>query len=516
MKLTRRQLTKLGATAGAGVVLPAGVLSRPIARLLEASQIASPKVERFEVPLPIPPVAEPVRTDETTDYYEITQREETVEILPGYETTIWGYDGLFPGPTFEARRGREVVIDQRNELPAPVAVHLHGGVTPPESDGYPTDPIFPPDIDHDEIPSHHIAGTVDGISHGSKEYTYPNEQRAATLWYHDHRMDFTGPQVYKGLAGFYIIRDEIEDELSLPAGDKEIPLVICDRTFRDDGELYYPSLDPSLLGEHGVLPTASDGWYGDTILVNGAPWPKLEVSNTKYRFRILNGSNARVYDLELEPAPSDEEAFVQIGSDGGLLETPLTHERIRISPGERFDVVIDFSKYSVGTEITLKDRRGVGRTADVMRFEINSKETDTSEVPSTLAPPLEFPDSDTAVERRRFDFLAGIEGGMSTINLQSFDPERIDAKPELGTTEIWDLDSDPAHPVHLHLVHFKVLSRNGGPPGPYDAGWKDTVFLSGGTVEVIARFGPYRGKYVFHCHNLEHEDMMMMANFEVA
>lgn len=515
MEFTRRRLTKLGLMAGAGVALPAGALSRPVVRLLEASRVASPEVEQFEVSLPVPPTAEPVRTDETTDYYEITQREETVEILPGYETTIWGYNGNFPGPTIEARRGREVVIEQQNELPVPVAVHLHGGVTPPESDGYPTDLLFPPNLDYDAIPSHHTAGTVGGASQGTKAYTYPNEQRAATLWYHDHRMDFTGPQVYRGLAGFYIIRDEIEDELPLPAGEKEISLLICDRTFRDDGELYYPSLDSSLLGEHGVVPTASDGWYGDTILVNGAPWPKLEVSNTRYRFRMLNGSNARVYGLELDPAPSDGSAFVQIGSDGGLLETPLSHDRLRISPGERFDIIIDFSNYSIGTEVTLTNRRGSGKTAEVMQFEVTRDESDVSEIPPTLAPPLGFPDPDNAVETRRFNFLAGMEGGMSTINLRSFDPERIDAKPKLDMTEIWELDGDPAHPIHLHLVHFKVLSRNGGPPEPYDAGWKDTVFLDGDTVEVVARFGPYRGKYVFHCHNLEHEDMMMMANFEV-
>lgn len=514
MEFTRRQLSKLGLAAGAGVILPLGTLARPAERLLEASRTRSPAVDRFEVSLPVPPTLEPTRTDETTDYYEVTQREGTAEILPGYETTVWGYDGVFPGPTIEARRGREVVVRHRNELPVPVAVHLHGGVTPPESDGYPTDLLFPEGMDHEDV-GEHLAGTVDGVSHGAKEYSYPNEQRATTLWYHDHRMDFTGPQVYRGLAGFYIVRDEVEDDLPLPANEREIPLLICDRTFRDDGELYYPSLDPSLTGEPGVLPTASGGWYGDTILVNGAPWPRMEVSNTKYRFRMLNGSNARVYDLELDPAPPDDAAFTQIGSDGGLLETPVTHDRLRISPAERFDVVVDFSNYPVGTDVTLANRRGSGRTADVMRFEVTRDEPDDSEIPSALAPPQNFPDPDDAVETRRFDFLAGMEGGMSTINLRAFDPERIDAEPRLDTTEVWTLDSDPSHPAHLHLVHFKVVSRNGGPPGPYDAGWKDTVFLDGETVRVVARFGPYRGKYVFHCHNLEHEDMMMMANFEV-
>jgi spore coat protein A, manganese oxidase len=519
MTVTRRGVLKTGAIASVGLGLPLGVASRPLARILEPMRVESPRVERFEVPLPIPPVLEPERTDETTDYYELTQREATAVILPGYETTIWGYDGIFPGPTVEARRDREVVITQKNELPVPVATHLHGGVTPPESDGYPTDHIFPPDLDHDEIPGHHTAGAVGGVSHGEKEYRYPNEQRAATLWYHDHRMDFTGPQVYRGLAGFYIIRDDGEDELPLSDGERDVPLMIADRTFDEDGELYYPSIDPSLTGEPGVVASTGfrmvSGVFGDTILVNGAPWPRMEVSNTKYRFRVLNASNARAYELALESTHSSDAPIVQIGSDGGLLSEPVSHDSLVVSQGERFDVIVDFSEYPVGTEVTLKNLRGDGRLSDVMRFEVAREESDDSELPSTLAPPLVFPDPDDADATRRFRFDSGLFGGMSTINGKEFDPDRIDADPGLGETEIWELSGDPSHPIHLHLVHFKVLSRDGGPPGPYDVGWKDTVFLEGGTVRVLARFGPYRGKYAFHCHNLEHEDMMMMSNFEV-
>jgi spore coat protein A, manganese oxidase len=477
-----------------------------------SAAVSSPRVEPFGIPLPVPPVLKPVRTDATTDYYEITQRVARQEILPGKKTTIWGQQGMFPGPTIEARGGKKVAIRQRNELPTPVSTHLHGGKTPPESDGYPTDLIMPAD----GMPSAHAdLGEAWTFSHEHKDYTYPNDQRAATLWYHDHRMDFTGPQNYRGLSGFYIIRDEEEDELPLPKGEKEVPLMICDRTFREDGSFYYPSVDPSL-EEHGILTSAMNGMFGDTVLVNGAPWPVMEVSNTMHRFRILNASNARIYDLALDPPPGGK-SFVQVGSDGGLLETPIPHDRILTSPAERFDVVVDFSRYPIGTEVTMKNLEGEGRTRDVMRFVVARKDKEESAVPKKLAPELDFADPSDAETTRRFSFIAGgAWGGMSTINMKVFDPERIDASPRLGSTELWDFHADQDHPIHLHLIHFRVLSRNGGPPGPYDAGWKDTVLLrTGDDVRVVARFGGYKGKYVFHCHNLEHEDMMMMANFEV-
>ncbi|MGB3632502.1 MAG: multicopper oxidase domain-containing protein [Rubrobacteraceae bacterium] len=513
--MTRSKFLKLGLMGGVGLALPLGTVSVPIARLGAAEAVTSPSVEPFSVPLPIPTVLKPTRIDASTDYYEIAQKAARQEILPGLQTTIWGYDGMFPGPTIEARSGRKVVVRQWNELPVPVATHLHGGKTPPESDGYPTDLILPEG--HEPATSGHgDHGSTKGHSHLFKDYTYPNEQRAATLWYHDHRMDFTGPQVYRGLAGFYLIRDEIEDELPLPKGEKDVPLMMCDRTFEQDGSFYYPSVDSSLQGEHGTLANAINGMFGDTILVNGAPWPFMEVSNARYQFRILNASNARVYNLALDPPPPNGKPFVQIGSDGGLLEAPVAHDSILASPAERFDVVIDFSRYPVGTEVTLKNLEGEGRVADVMRFVVARRENEESTVPDRLAPDLNLPNPEQAVVTRRFQFIAGgAWGGMSTINFKVFDPDRIDARPRLDSTEIWEITADPQHPIHLHLVHFKVLSRNGRPPEPYEAGWKDTVFTRGGTVRLAARFEGYRGKYVFHCHNLEHEDMMMMANFEV-
>src|ERR671917_454132 len=515
MKISRREFLKLGLMGGTALVMPFGAsacssLSDDLTGNVLSSKVRLPGP--FRVPLPIPPVLEPTASGAHADYYEVTQKVGRAEILPGLRTEVWGYEGIFPGPTIETRIGRRIVVRQRNELPVPVSVHLHGGVTPPESDGYPTDLILPRGHDHDAHATHGAPGEH---AHMFKDYSYPNAHRAATLWYHDHRMDFTGPQVYRGLAGMYLLRDEVEDALPLPGGEREVPLVISDRTFRADGSFYYPSLDPTLQEEPGVLAHAANGMFGDTVLVNGAPWPFLEVSNTMHRLRILNASNARSYDLALDPPPPGGRPFVQIGSDGGLLKAPVPHDSIVIAPAERFDVVVDFSRYPVGTEVTLKNRRGEGRTTDVMRFVVARGEKEESSVPERLAPALDFPGAGEAEVTRRFEFQGGPPGGMSTINGETFDPERLDARPRLGSTEIWEVFADPSHPFHMHLVHFKVLSRDGGPPGPHDAGWKDTVSLEGGSVRVAVRFEGWRGKYVFHCHNLEHEDMMMMANFEV-
>jgi spore coat protein A len=349
-------------------------------------------------------------------------------------------------------------------------------------------------------------------------------QRAATLWYHDHRMDFTGPQVYGGLAGFQIVRDAEEDALPLPKGEKDVPLMICDRSFDEDGSFLYPPVDPSLQGEPGVRDAYMGGVLGDVILVNGAPWPFMEVSNTRYRFRIVNASNARRYELALDPAPQDGAPFIQIGGDGALLGVPLSHRSIPIAQAERFDVVIDFADYPVGTKVTLKNRIGEGTTADIMQFRIIRKENDESAIPGRLSDMAEFDALDESDARltRRFQFTRVDDEGkvLWGINDKVFDPGRMGARPRLGSTEIWEFTTDAHHPVHLHLVHFRVLSREafgrGGKPLPTDAGWKDTVDLRPREVAcVLVRFNGYRGRYVFYCHNLEHEDMMMMANFEV-
>ncbi|WP_409494447.1 multicopper oxidase family protein [Amycolatopsis sp. cmx-11-12] len=518
-RLPRR--TFFGLAGGAGVLLAAGLTApRLLAQVSpgtgELLRSGLPLPEPFRVPLPIPPVLRPQRTVDA-DHYTITQRAATAEILPGVRTPIWGYDGIFPGPTIESRRDRTTVVRHRNELPVPTVVHLHGGHTPAESDGYPTDLVLPLSGWEGGHVGHGMVDARARIANGERDYVFPFRQRAATLWYHDHRMDFTGPAVYRGLAGFHLVRDDEEDSLGLPSGERELPLMIADRSFDEHGAFAYPSLDRTLRTTPGVESAYVEGVFGDVILVNGAPWPVHEVAAVRYRLRVLNGSNARRYDLALDPPPPGGGGFVQIGSDQGLLDTPREHDHLPIAPAERYDLVVDFGRYPVGTEVTLVNRLGTGSTARVMRFVVTRRAPDESRVPSKLSeiPPLT---RDQATTTREFSFRAGTVHGRAgwVIGGEPFSPDLISASPRLGDTEIWRFVADIHHPVHLHLVGFRILSRGGRPPEPFDGGIKDTVDLSPGeSVEVIARFDGYRGRYVFHCHNAEHEDMAMMANFEV-
>lgn len=519
-ELTRRSALKVGGASVVGIVLAPLLASCGIGsesnnstqgsagRVLDSE---APLPEAFRARLPIPPVLDPVRRDGTTDYYEITQKVGQAAILTGLTTEVWGYNGVLPGPTLVSRRGRRTVVAHRNELPVPVAVHLHGGKTAPEHDGYPTDLILPTDGES----GHSDHGGTSVI--GSRDYVYEMDQPAATLWYHDHRMDFTGPQVYKGLAGFHLIHDDHEESLGLPFGDRDIPLMILDRSFAADGSFLYPSVDPTLTETPGVSAEYMSGVLGDCILVNGAPWPVLEVSNTKYRFRILNGSNARRYQLRLD----DGSGFVQIGSDAGLLAAPIEHDVIDIAQAERFDVIIDFSRHQIGDEITMANDRGSGGTSQVMRFIVAREEPDTSTVPDRLADVEVLSEKDVSVEREFVFARGGAQAhGMTlwTVNGEPFSHDTILAKPKLGTVEKWTIrGQNVEHPFHIHLAPFQVIGRDGkDDPGRYNQGWKDTVNLdNGGRAELLIRFDGYRGKYVFHCHNLEHEDMMMMANFEV-
>jgi FtsP/CotA-like multicopper oxidase with cupredoxin domain len=495
-RLSRRDLLGFGGAAaviGLGVGLPfAWSASAPSSTgsVLASLRALPPSLKaRFRVP----PVAQPVEQTAAADVYELTQRDGTIEIFPGVATAVRGYDGLFPGPTIETRRGRPVEVRQRNRLDVPTVTHLHGGRTPASSDGYPTD-LVPPGSDF--------------------AYHYPLDQRAATLWYHDHRMDFTGPAVWRGLAGMHVHRDDEEDALGLPSGDRDLPIMIMDRSFDAAGQLRYPSLDPELQSP-GVTTAYNAGVLGDVLLVNGAPWPVARVVGARYRLRLLNASNARRYRLRLDAgAGASDDGFTQIGSDGGLLATPRNLPAIEIAPAERFDVVVDFARYAPGTRVTLVNEFGDGATGIVMAFEVGDRVDDASRVPDRLA---EVPklDPDSAVRTRTMTFRTGDVHGMGgwTINGAAFDPARIDAEVRLGTTEIWRLVSDFHHPIHLHLSPFQVIGRGIGGPGEFDAGWKDTVDVRPSEeVTVAIPFDGYPGRYVFHCHNLEHEDMAMMAN----
>ncbi|MFF3033990.1 multicopper oxidase family protein [Streptomyces rubiginosohelvolus] len=525
--LSRRRALQLG---GGAVVLAAGVTGVTGCGTKETTgklvTTAARIPEPYTVPLPIPAHARPTGRANGTDRYEVEQREASVEILPGLKTKIWGYDGTFPGPTFVARSNVKTLLVVRNSLPVPTSTHLHGGVTPPDSDGYPTDLLVPVGGSADDWKPKaggggHAAhmGTSGWTFHeGERSYEYPLQQRAATLWYHDHRMDFSAPQVWRGLAGVFLVRDAEEEALPLPSGDRDVPLMLTDRAFEEDGSFRYPSLDPSLKGEPGVEGDFHAGVLGDVQLVNGAPWPVMDVTNTRYRFRLVNASNARRYTLALERAGKRAGEIVQIGSDAGLLAAPVSHSTITLSPGERFDVVVDFSDVALDSTVDLVNTLGEEGMAKVMRFRVTKRAKDDSRVPDRLSTPPRVSRGD-AVKHRSFDFRLTREDGdheMWTINGRPFSTDETWAKPREGTVERWTLTSDFHHPVHLHMAHFKVISRSGKDPAATDAGWKDTVDVRPyETVEVLVRFDGYRGRYMLHCHNLEHEDMAMMANFDV-
>ena len=308
MPVTRREfigsLALGGAAAGLGFSFLSGVAGSTSTGRILVSRARLP--ELFTQQLRIPPVLAPVRSDSDGDHYAITQRVATTEFLPGVSTTIWGYNGIFPGPTIEARSGRTISVTHTNELPVPTVVHLHGGRTPPEHDGYPIDFVLPVDRD---VPLPVYAIESGDIRKGQRVHWYPLEQPATTLWYHDHRMDFTGPGVWKGLAGFHIVRDDEEDALGLPSGRRELPLMILDRSFDADGSLLYPAIDPTYLLDVGVTDGFEAGVLGDVNLVNGVPWPIVNVEGARYRLRLLNAANARRYDLRLDPPPPDADGI---------------------------------------------------------------------------------------------------------------------------------------------------------------------------------------------------------------
>jgi spore coat protein A, manganese oxidase len=486
-------------------------------------------LEPFVDPLPIPAVAQPVSgTPGGEATYHIAMRQFQQQLhrdLP--PTTVWGYGDTYPGPTIEARTGHPVTVKWINDLrdgmgmlrtnhylnvdlcmhgphmfgstPRTV-VHLHGGHVPAASDGHPEQTILPGE---------------------DTTYLYPNTQQASTSWYHDHAMGITRLNVYMGLAGLYIIRDEVEDALGLPSGEYEIPLVIQDRTFRASGELFYPEL----WEEH---------FFGDTVLVNGKVWPYLNVKKGKYRFRLLNGSNARTYTLML----SNHAPLHVIGSDGGLLEAPVEMMQLTMTSGERVEVVMDFSSYAPGTQITLTNSApapfpgpaGVGVIPDIMRFIVVDEPGHTAPLPQMLRPVARIPEA-AAAEMRDFVIRKHPEpcaGSTWLINGLRWDD--ITEYPRLNTAEIWSFvnRSGMIHPMHMHLVHFQVLDRQAFemsgeqivpigprmPPPAHEQGWKDTVAAYPMEItRVIARFENYLGSFAYHCHILEHEDHEMMRQF---
>jgi spore coat protein A, manganese oxidase len=476
--LNRRDLIRLGVLAGAGAVLP---IER-LAGTRSARAAAGPAVPVFGVPLSVPPVLRPRFSIGRLDYFEMTTKQARVEILPGTTTPVFGYDGHFPGPTVKTRRGRLAVVRQRNELPEQVAVHLHGGNVPSSSDGIPGDEIRPG---------------------GSRTYYYPNRQQAATLWYHDHVHHHEARHTYFGLSGLYLITDPAEDWLRLPAGRYDVPLVIQDRLFNPDGSFRMPGE-----GE----------FFGDTMLVNGRPSPYFEVEQRSYRFRLLNASSLdAIHDLTLDNGAT----LHVIGTDGGLLPAPVALQRLMLAPSERYDVVIDFSDVELGEQVVLNSKVLGTLDAALLRFDVTKRARGNDRLPEMLVPVRRLSES-TATVRREFVLSTDPVARKMLINGKEFDPERIDIRPKLGSTEIWTVvNGEPAslpvpHVFHTHLVRFQILDRNGSPPPAHESGWKDSVtVMPGQKVRLIMKFGDFPGRFLYHCHLMLHADIGMMAQMEV-
>ncbi len=482
MKITRREAIKLGLMGSGSLLLPFGYQSPAFAQF-------SPQVKPFELPFRTPPVLEPVRSDATTDYYEITMKKARVEILPGRTTEIWGYNGILPGPIIRqqggppSEGGRQSVVRFINNLDESTSIHLHGMASLPQYDGYAED-LIPPGY--------------------YKDYIYPNN-RASTLWYHDHAVGQTFRHVYWGLASMYIVDDKFEQSLPLPKGEYEVPLIIQDKRFNADGSLNFDD-------------RGNKGLYGDIMLVNGVPWPRMEVANRKYRFRVLNAGASRALQMKL----STNDDFIMIGTDAGLISAPVKTKTLRMGIGERYGFIIDFSKYPIGTRVILQNPilpdnvdRDM-RTTQIMCFDVVRQERDDSSIPDKLRFVEPIPVS-SAVRSRTFRFDRN--GGQWKINNNVWDKNRVDGNPGFGDVEIWNLVNTGGswiHPVHIHLVDLQMLDRNGRPPLPYERGWKDVFYLGESeTIRVITRFGPNLGKYMMHCHNIVHEDHDMMTQFEV-
>ncbi|WP_053666227.1 multicopper oxidase family protein [Streptomyces sp. MMG1121] len=485
---TRRSALGAGIAVASTAFTGASLLPLLTARGAEASDTpapadtTAPAVELFKVPMPLIPVARPVSTGGGVDTYEVTTRKVTKEILPGIQTELFTYDGQFPGATIKARRNRPVVVIQHNGLDVPISRHLHGASLPQQSDGGPMDVIDPG---------------------ATRVYTYPNRQPHASLWYHDHAHHQESENVYRGLQGSYLLGDDAEDALPLPKGRYDVLVQIRDADFDPTGQLLYAMSDRNR----------------NTLLVNGAPYPYFEVAARKYRLRFANTSNMRFFELRL----ADGGDLIQIGSDGGLLPSPNTTKSVYLSSGERADVVIDFSRYPVGTQVVLENTAGRGpveQVGQVMRFDVTRTADDPSSVPSVLRtlPALPAPtNSRTVVLRMDED---GRADPQAYIDDKIYDPQRVDASIRYGASEVWTVtnaNTKAAHNFHLHLVQFRVLERDGNPPGPAESGLKDTVVLQPGeTVKLQATFDTYTGEYVYHCHMLDHSAMGMMATMKIA
>jgi spore coat protein A len=510
-------------------------------------------LERYIDPLPIPKRLKPNKTSQGAIQYRIRIlecRQQLHSQLP--PTTIWGFEGQYPGPTIEALQNRAIEVRWENHLPArhlfEIDGSIHGAVAP-----------APPVRTVPHLHGSRTRSASDGLPEkwftpgASALYFYPNCQLPATLWYHDHAVGVTRLNVYAGLSGFYLLRNEEERKMNLPAGDYEIPLLLQDRTLDEQGQLaYVPTMEN---GEQ--LPPGVWGpeFFGELPVVNGAIYPYLEVEPRRYRLRVLNGANSRFFHLYLNLAKRVTDIpslvpFHQIGTDGGLLPNPVALNKLLLAPAERADLVVDFSGLE-GRIVTLANDAPAPfpgwdqinsrhpKLYELMQFRV-TRPLSSKESSFSISTPMDSRglDESKSVMTRDFVLSEKIDGhGRSLgvrINSKGYD-DPVTERVTLGSTEKWRFinTTDDAHPMHLHLVQFKILERQGfnpatvgagalellgspRPPAANEAGWKDTAVVQPRDVlTILVCFEGYAGRYVYHCHMLEHEDNDMMRPYEV-
>ena len=443
----------------------------------------------FDRPLTIPTVS--------TGSTSLNAQFSVSELVKGGSSTTLSYSNGLLGPTIKANTGETINVSLQNSLSEETNIHWHGIILPQNMDGHPRD----------------VASAG-----GSLNYSLPIIQRAGTYWYHPHPHGLTAKQVFMGLAGMFIVNDPEEAALNLPSGEFELPIIIQDKRFDGNNLDYSPNEDEIMTG-----------YLGEQILVNGQHAPFINVASGWYRLRVLNGSTARVYNLELTGGMD----LIIIGSDGGLLRSPETVTNLMLGPGERVDVLVDFSGLAAGKEIFLvsskfSEYNVQGRQAfTLLKFKVDRTTTSSFTLPSTLSN-ISALDPSQSVKTRSIDIAQTIGGdgghngmGRHSINGKIFEMDRVDEIVSAGSTEIWEFDNsmgDEIHPMHIHGVQFQVLERTGGRNKVIasEKGWKDTILLMPGEkVKVIMTFPDYTGVFVFHCHNLEHEDDGMMLNYQI-
>ena len=453
--------------------------------------------------------------------------KETLTVLPGYL-----------GPILNFQQGQKVRIFFYNELPEPCVTHWHGMHVPQIMDGHPMYAILK-----------------------GEQYVYEFEVKnpAGTNWYHAHTHELTATQVYQGLAGLITISDEHEQKLELPSGEYDIPLIIQDRSFTNGNQLRY------MLGMHQRM----TGFLGDTLMVNGQENSTIAVKSRAYRVRILNGSNARIYKLGW----NDGTPMTAIGTDGGLLQKPETLPYIMLAPAERIELWVDFSGREVGSDLILQSlpyqasahrgmggmRGGMGRmgmmggvgqneTLSIARFHIAEQVGDSPKLPTELASMRRLTLKDCSNPDKIIPIAIGMRHMAFQLNGRTFDMLNYQSIEKIPVNTIQRIRifhenrgmgrgmrggmggmgmmmSQP-HPIHLHGQQFQILSRrqtsrddgyDSIKDGFINSGWKDTVLvMPGEEVEIIKPFTDYTGLFLYHCHNLEHEDMGMMRNFFVS